>query len=70
MYSILLDRDGILLHTFEKGLNERIVISMQTVFPIYYAGFEVGSGFSGLKLLPADGLVPAQDLVTLPSFND
>ncbi|BCL83530.1 hypothetical protein ccbrp13_59950 [Ktedonobacteria bacterium brp13] len=36
--------------------------------PIYYAGFEVGSGFSGLKLLPADGLTLAQDLVTLPSF--
>ena len=41
---------------------------MQTISPIYYAGFEVGSGFSGLKLLPADGLALAQDLVTLPSF--
>ncbi len=41
---------------------------MHTDFPIYYAGFEVGSGFSGLKLLPADGLTLAQDLVTLPSF--
>ena len=41
---------------------------MQIVCPIYYAGFEVGSGFSGLKLLPADGLALAHDLVTLPSF--
>ncbi|GER86579.1 hypothetical protein KDW_07410 [Dictyobacter vulcani] len=41
---------------------------MQTVIPIYYAGFEVGSGFSGLKLIPADGLTLAHDLVTLPSF--
>ncbi len=36
--------------------------------PIYYAGFEVGSGISGLKLLPADDLPLAQDLATLPSF--
>ena len=36
--------------------------------PIYYAGFEVGSGLSGLTIFPADGLSLAQDLVTLPSF--
>ncbi|GHO50799.1 hypothetical protein KSX_89620 [Ktedonospora formicarum] len=41
---------------------------MQTTFPLYYAGFEVGSGFAGIKLLPADGLMLAQDLITLPSF--
>lgn len=41
---------------------------MQTSCPIYYAGFEVGSGFSGLKILPADGLPLAQDLAILPSF--
>lgn len=41
---------------------------MQTIYPVYYAGFEVGSGFSGLKLIPADGLTLARDLVTLPSF--
>lgn len=42
--------------------------SMHTSFPVYYAGFEVGSGFSGLKLIPADGVPLAQDLATLPSF--
>ncbi len=36
--------------------------------PIYYAGFEVGSGISGLTVFPADGLLLPQDLVTLPSF--
>lgn len=41
---------------------------MQTIFPIYYAGFEVGSGFSGLKLFSADGHPLAQDVITLPSF--
>lgn len=41
---------------------------MQHQTPIYYAGFEVGSGISGLKVFPADGLALAQDLATLPSF--
>jgi Actin like proteins N terminal domain len=41
---------------------------MNTHFPLYYAGFEVGSAFSGLKVIPADGLALAQDLATLPSF--
>ncbi len=41
---------------------------MHPISPIYYAGFEVGSGFSGLKIIPADGLALAQDLATLPSF--
>src|SRR3981081_4373389 len=36
--------------------------------PVYYAGFEVGSGISGLTVIPADGLTLAQDLATLPSF--
>ncbi|GER86305.1 hypothetical protein KDW_04670 [Dictyobacter vulcani] len=37
-------------------------------YPRYYAGFEVGSGIAGLKVIPADGLPMSQDLVTLPSF--
>ncbi|GLV59802.1 hypothetical protein KDH_66260 [Dictyobacter sp. S3.2.2.5] len=37
-------------------------------YPRYYAGFEVGSGISGLKVIPVDGLPMGQDLVTLPSF--
>jgi hypothetical protein len=41
---------------------------MQNTIPIYYAGFEVGSGFSGLKIIPVDGLSLAQDLAILPSF--
>jgi hypothetical protein len=41
---------------------------MHGTYPIYYAGFEVGSGFSGLKLISADGLLLTQDLATLPSF--
>jgi hypothetical protein len=41
---------------------------MHTVFPVYYAGFEDGSGFSGLKIIPADDLPLAQDLAVLPSF--
>jgi hypothetical protein len=41
---------------------------MYSACPVYYAGFEVGSGFSGLKLISADGLLLAQDLATLPSF--
>jgi hypothetical protein len=41
---------------------------MNMHFPLYYAGFEVGSAFSGLKVIPADGLALAQDLATLPSF--
>ncbi len=65
--SNLMNVSSILLDAFQKALDERI-LRMQTVSPIYYAGFEVGSGFSGLKLLPADGLAFAQDLVTLPSF--
>jgi hypothetical protein len=36
--------------------------------PIYSAGFEVGSGISGLTVCAADGLPLARDLVTLPSF--
>ncbi len=36
--------------------------------PVYYAGFEVGSGISGLTVFPADGLTLVQDLATLPSF--
>lgn len=35
---------------------------------VYYAGFEVGSGISGLTVFPADGVTLDQDLVTLPSF--
>ncbi len=36
--------------------------------PIYSAGFEVGSGISGLTVCAADGLALSRDLVTLPSF--
>ena len=36
--------------------------------PVYYAGFEVGSALSGLAVFPADDLMLAQDVVTLPSF--
>lgn len=46
----------------------KVNFRMQTTVPIYYAGFEVGSGFSGLKIIPADNLSLAQDLATLPSF--
>ena len=67
-YSILRDEDRGILSSFQAALNDERIISMQTIFPIYYAGFEVGSGFSGLKLIPADGLTLAQDLATLPSF--
>lgn len=40
----------------------------ETFPPIYYAGFEVGSGLSGLTIVPTDDMPLPQDLVTLPSF--
>jgi hypothetical protein len=67
-YHILMDVYRILLDSFQTPMDHERVFLMDTAFPIYYAGFEVGSGFSGLKIIPADGLPLAQDLATLPSF--
>jgi hypothetical protein len=56
------------MEAVQNALDDERIVRMHTSSPLYYAGFEVGSGFSGLKILPADGLSLAQDLATLPSF--
>ena len=52
----------------ERLYNERTNFMYDSFPPIYYAGFEVGSGISGLKVLLANGLQFSLDLVTLPCF--
>ena len=59
----------VLLYFYQERLYNERTNFMYDSFPlIYYAGFEVGSGISGLKVLLANGFQLSQDLVTLPSF--